>query len=146
VEAGVPAHRNGTVAGNVVRSWALVLGGTLLLSALLLGHHTFSAYYLEEDTIEVEGDIVEFQYRNPHSWVHIQSEDAFGRPKTYAAEWGGTSQLERDGITKNTLRVGDSVRIWASPSRNPNDNRIRLKRIERRADGWQWRPTRRENR
>jgi len=30
------------------------------------------------------------------------------------------------------------VRIWASPNRNPNDNRIRLKRIERRSDHWKW--------
>jgi hypothetical protein len=52
----------------------------------------------------------------------------------------GPSQLERDGITRQTLRVGDSVRIWGSPSRNPNENRSRLKPIERRADGWEWRP------
>ena len=43
------------------------------------------------------------------------------------------SQLENDGITKRTLRAGDFVRIWASPNRDPSDNRIRLKRIERRA-------------
>ena len=52
-----------------------------------------------------------------------------------------------DGIKKDTLREGDSVRIWASPNRNPNDNRIRLRRIERRRDRWQWgQPTRQEER
>lgn len=131
---------------NVAGFWPLVLSGMLIASAPSLAHHQFGAYYLEEDTIEVEGDVVEFQYKNPHSWVFIQSQDPFGRPKTYAAEWGGRSQLERDGVTKDTLRVGDSVRIWASPSRDPNESRIRLKRIERRSDGWQWRPARRENR
>ena len=48
------------------------------------------------------------------------------------------SRLERDGITARTLKAGDIVRIWASPSRNPNDNRIHLKRIERRSDRWKW--------
>ena len=140
------AHQFGVAARFGTCLYALVLGGVVILSSTLLAHHTFSAYYIEEDTIEVEGDIVEFQYKNPHSWVFIQGQDNFGRPKTYAAEWGGTSQLERDGITKNTLRIGDSVRIWGSPSRNPSESRIRLKRIERQSDGWQWRPARRENR
>jgi hypothetical protein len=101
-------------------------------------HHSFAVYYIETDTIEVEGNIVEFQYQNPHSGIHIVGQEAFGRPKAYAAEWANPSRLERDGITRNTLHVGDSVRIWASPSRDPNDNRIRLKRIERRSDGWHW--------
>jgi hypothetical protein len=118
----------------------------VLLSARVAGHHSFADYYLEEDTIEVEGDIVEFQYRNPHSWIHLVGMDSFGRQKLYAAEWASVSRLERDGITRNTLRQGDSVRIWASPSRNPNDHKIRLKRIERRSDRWQWGPGRRDTR
>jgi hypothetical protein len=127
-----------------LRALAL-LAGLLLAGASLLAHHSFAEYYIEQDTIEVEGDVVEFQYRNPHSWVHINGLDAFRQPKIYSAEWAGTSRLERDGITKNTLRVGDSVRIWASPNRNPNETRIRLKRI-RRSDGWEWGQRRGETR
>lgn len=104
----------------------------------LLAHHSFSEYYLEQDTIEVEGTVVQFQYQNPHAWLHIAAEDSFGREKRYAAEWASRSRLQDDGITRDTLREGDRVRIWASPNRNPNDNRIRLKRIERRRDGWRW--------
>jgi len=121
------------------RSWWLVLGGVVILCAPVLGHHSYSELYIEADTIEVEGEVVEFQYRNPHSWIHVMAQEAFGgRPKPYAAEWASVSRLERDGINARTLKAGDIVRIWASPNRNPNDNRIRLKRIERRADRWKW--------
>jgi hypothetical protein len=138
---------NGGAEQKVKRSWwALVLCGVAILCAPLLGHHSFAVFYIEADTIEVEGDIVEFQYRNPHSWVHIVGRETFGSPKAYAAEWTSTSQLERNGITKTTLRAGDTVRIWASPNKNPNDNRIRLKRIERPADGWKWGQGGRESR
>ena len=141
-------ERNGGVGYTVTRSWwALVLGGVAILCVPLLGHHSFAVYYLEADTIEVEGDVVEFQYKNPHSWVHIVGQEGpFGRRKAYAAEWGSTSALERNGITKLTLHAGDSVHIWAAPSRDPNDNRIRLKRIERPSDGWRWGQNRRESR
>ena len=128
-------------------SWpALVCGGVALLCAPLLGHHSFGVYYLDQDTIEVEGDVVEFQYKNPHSWIHVAGKDAFLRPRIFAGEWASTSRLEQDGITKNTLRIGDNVRIWASPSRNPNDNRVRIKRIERPSDHWKWGQNPRERR
>ena len=126
--------------------WASVLGFVVVFGVPLLGHHSFATFYLEQDTMEVEGPIIEFQYRNPHSWVFVQGRDPFGKDVTYAAEWGGTSQLERNGITKQTLQAGDNVRIWASPNRNPTDNRIRLKRIERPADGWKWGQTRGQTR
>ena len=126
--------------------WTLVVAGIVSLSTPLLGHHSFAEYYIEEDTIEVEGEIREVQYKNPHSWIYVQAQDPFGRQKVYSAEWASVSRLERDGVTKRTLREGDWVRIWASPNRNPNDNRVRLKRIERPADRWKWGQNRGETR
>jgi Family of unknown function (DUF6152) len=122
----------------VGRLWTLVVAGIVSLSTPLVGHHSFAEFYIEEDTVEVEGEILEVQYKNPHSWIHVQAQDPFGRQKVYSVEWASVSRLERDGITKRTLREGDWVRIWASPNRKPNDNRVRLKRIERRSDHWTW--------
>jgi|SoiMethySBSTD1v2_1073268.scaffolds.fasta_scaffold849252_2 hypothetical protein len=122
-----------------VRTWVLVGIGVAALCAPAQGHHSFAEYYIEADTIEIEGEVLEFQYKNPHSWIHVMGQEPFGGGrKPYAAEWASVSRLERDGITAKTLRPGDVVRIWASPNRNPNDTRIRLKRIERRADHWTW--------
>jgi hypothetical protein len=126
--------------------WMLVVTGIVSLSTPLVGHHSFAEFYIEEDTIEVEGEILEVQYKNPHSWIYVQAQDPFGRQKVYSAEWASVSRLERDGITKRTLREGDWVRIWASPNRNPNDNRVRLKRIERPSDRWKWGQNRNETR
>lgn len=100
------------------RLWTLVVAGIVSLSTPLVGHHSFAEFYIEEDTIEVEGEIVEVQYKNPHSWIHVQAEDPFRRATIYAVEWASVSRLERDGITKRTLREGDWVRIWASPIAN----------------------------
>jgi len=122
-----------------MRTWLLVAMGVAVLCAPAQGHHSFAEYYIEADTIEIEGEVLEFQYKNPHSWIHVMGQEPFGGGrKPYAAGWASVSRLERDGITAKTLRPGDVVRIWASPNRNPNDNRIRLKRIERRSDHWKW--------
>jgi hypothetical protein len=123
----------------MTRSWlTLAVALVTAASTSIFGHHSFGEYYIEEDTVEIEGQIVQVDYKNPHSWIHVQGQDGFRTNKLYAAEWASVSRLERDGITKKTLREGDWVRIWASPNRNPNDNRVRLKRIERRSDHWSW--------
>ena len=125
----------------MMRWWtASVLCAAVMLSARLQGHHNFADIYLEADTIDVEGEVVEFQYKNPHSWVHVRGSErsGLGDERVYSAEWVSTSQLENEGITKTTLKPGDKVRIWGSPAKNPSDYRMHLKRIER-SDGWQWR-------
>jgi hypothetical protein len=121
---------------------ALVCGVVVaMLGVPATAHHSFGAVYLEGDSIEVNGIVVEFQYKNPHSWVHVRGSErnnASGEERVYSAEWVSTSQLESQGIEKTTLKVGDKVTVWGSPSKNPSDYRMHLKRIER-SDGWQWR-------
>jgi hypothetical protein len=108
------------------------------LGATLSAHHSFAAYYFEEQTIEVEGAISRLEFKAPHVWVHVDARDASGTLRTYSAEWGNPTRLERDGITKDTLRVDDLVRVWGSPGRTPSEYRLHLKRIQRPSDGWQW--------
>ena len=132
----------------MIRMRTLAIGVAVVcgLSAPLSGHHSFAAYYFEDQTIEIEGDIVEVRFQSPHTWIHIVSTDALGKERTYAAEWANPTRLEREGMTKDTLKVADFVRIWGSPSRDPSDNRVHLKRIQRPRDGWQWNPSRRQAR
>ena len=45
--------------------------------------------------VKLEGKLVQFVYRNPHSFVHVQAPDEKGVPQRWAVEWGGTGQLAR---------------------------------------------------
>jgi hypothetical protein len=117
---------------------ALAAVVVLLPGTRALAHHSFAVSYLESDMVDIEGDVVEFQWRNPHSWVFVQGSEPFGQPKIYAGEWVSTSQLDRNDIDKKWFKPGDRVHIWFAPNKNPNDNRVHLKRIERKSDGWKW--------
>ena len=120
---------------------------TLALLAVTMGtaraHHSFAAAYFEDQTISVTGQLVEFDYRAPHAWVHVRGLDDEKRVQTYAAEWANPSRLTRDRITKETLRPGDTLIVTGSPSRDPQSNRLHLKKVERPADGWRWEAGRR---
>lgn len=122
-----------------MRILALGTAVALLCGTTALGaHHAFSAYYHEDQLVTVEGDIVAFDYRNPHAWVYLMVRDERGRLQKFGAEWGGTRRLEQRGVTATTLRPGDRVRIKGSPGRNPEDRILHLKGIRRMADGWTW--------
>ena len=52
----------------------LVIG--LVAAAAFVGaqasaHHSFAATYLEDQTVSIEGELVQFLFRNPHSFVHL---------------------------------------------------------------------------
>lgn len=101
-------------------------------------HHSFARFYFEERSVTIEGEMVKFEYRSPHAWVHIDTTDERGTTQQYAAEWANPSRLTRDNITQDTLKVGDRVIITGSPGRIAEERKVHLKRIQRPADGWNW--------
>jgi hypothetical protein len=101
-------------------------------------HHSFAATYLEDQTVSIEGDLVQFLFRNPHSFVHVNVKEKDGTVVRYAVEWGGAGQLGGQGVTRETLKAGDHVIISGSPGRNPKDHRVRMVTLHRPKDGFGW--------
>jgi hypothetical protein len=89
-------------------------------------HHSFAATYLEDQSVTIEGELVQFLFRNPHSFVHVNVKEKSGQVVRYAVEWGGAGQLGGQGVTSGSLRSGDHVVITGAPGRNPADHRVRM--------------------
>ena len=119
-------------------SIALGLAVLLLASATLYAHHSFAATYDEKKTITVEGKLVQFLFRNPHSFVHVMAPDEHGEMQRWAVEWGGAGQLGDQGVTRETFKPGETVKITGNPGRNPDDHRIRMISLLRPSDGFGW--------
>lgn len=103
-----------------------------------LAHHSFAATYLEDQSVTIEGQLVQFLLRNPHSFVHVMVKEADGTMVRYVVEWGSPAQLGGQGVTRDTLKPGDHVVISGNPGRNAADHRIRLLQFKRPKDGWSW--------
>ncbi len=114
------------------------LGVVLAAAGGAAAHHSFPAYYFEDQSVTIEGAVVEFDYRAPHAWVHVNVPDVDGQMQRYSAEWANPQRLRRDGITAERIAPGDIVRITGSPGRTASERKVHLKRIERPADGWTW--------
>lgn len=101
-------------------------------------HHSFAATYFEDKTETIEGNLVQFLFRNPHSFVHVEGKDSKGETVRWAIEWGAGGQLARQGVARDTLKPGDKVVITGNPGRNAADHRLRMRTILRPLDGWKW--------
>jgi hypothetical protein len=112
----------------------VALGAAVALHA----HHSYAATYNVAQQITLEGKLVQFVYRNPHSFVHVDAPDASGVSQRWAVEWGGTGQLAQQGVKRDTLKVGDKVVINGRPSRVPGEYRVLMVNLTRPADGFNW--------
>ncbi len=119
------------------------LAATIVMAGLIIGtraygHHSFAATYLENQSVTIEGELVQFLFRNPHSFIHVMVKEKDGSDVRYAIEWGGSGQLGGQGITRDTLKPGDVVVVTGSPGRNPAEHRVRMVSLRRPKDGFGW--------
>ena len=101
-------------------------------------HHSFAATYDEDHTTKVEGELVQFMFRNPHSFVQVDAKDEKGVVQRWIVEWAGGQALNNSGVNRDTLKPGDHIIVTGKPGRNAEDRRIRLVQMERPKDGWKW--------
>jgi hypothetical protein len=113
---------------------ALVMSSGLIVSA----HHSQNAQYDTTKQVKIEGTLVQFQFRNPHTFVQVEAPDEKGVMQRWSIEWGGAGQLTLQGVERNTLKYGDVVVIVANPSRTPNDHKLHMVTLRRTSDGWGW--------
>jgi hypothetical protein len=126
------------VAGLTLSLLIPALMGALLAQSRALAHHSFAATYLEDERITIEGTVLQFQFRNPHSFIHVQAPDENGEMQRWAVEWASPSQLTGQGVGQGTLRPGDIVQVTGAPGRDPDDHRMVLRRLFRPSDGYEY--------
>jgi len=110
----------------------------LVAGTVVSAHHSYAATYDVSKQVKLEGKLVQFVYRNPHSFVTVQAPDETGTPQRWAVEWAGTTQLGSAGVTRESLKVGDEIVVTARPSRVPGEFRALMVTLKRPADGFAW--------
>ena len=111
---------------------------SMTLGVRAFAHHSFAATYLEDQKVTIEGQLVQFLLRSPHSFVHVNVKESDGSTNRYVVEWGSPQQLGGQGVSRDTLKPGDHVIISGNPGRNPADHRVRLLTFRRPKDGFTW--------
>ena len=117
---------------------SVAMAALIGVGTTLSAHHSFAATYKEDERITIQGELVQFLFRNPHSFVQVNVTEKDGTVRRYSVEWAGSANLGGTGVNQQTLKVGDKVKITGSPARSyPKVPSMRLVTLER-ADGFEW--------
>ena len=107
----------------------------LLFTGTLFAHHSFSATYDTGKTVSIQGTVVQFLLRNPHSFLHVAvTKD--GKEQVWNVEWAAAGQLS--GTLATSIKAGDPVTVNGNPARDPADLRVRMVNVRRTSDGANW--------
>ena len=120
------------------RIFLFAFAAMMLSAAVGYAHHSYAATYDVGKEVKLEGKLITFQYKNPHSYVMIQAPDSKGVAQRWSVEWAGTSQLSNRGINQETLKVGDAIIIVGRPSRVPGELKLLMVNLTRPSDGFSW--------
>lgn len=85
-------------------------------------HHGWSEYN-NRQTLNLTGQVRSVNYGNPHTTIQLQTSD-----KLWLAVLAPPSRLERRGLPKGSLQVGQTVRLVGYPHRKDSDE-LRAERI-----------------
>jgi hypothetical protein len=98
-------------------SRSVVLLGTaavLASGSAAFAHHSFAAEFDRDKPIKLQGEVVKFEWVNPHSWIHIKTADG----KVWRVEGGAPSALLRRGWNRNSLPAGTKIIVQAFQARD----------------------------
>jgi hypothetical protein len=120
--------------------------GLLAVPSLSSAHHSFSAEFDATRQVKVTGEVFEVEWTNPHAWVHVRAQEVCERRGSGSlrdtssdeewrcttigadetAEWGfelaSPNGLMRQGWSRNSLKLGESVTIEGSRARDDSSN------------------------
>ena len=119
----------------MIRRLPFVILSMLLLTGTLFAHHSFSATYDTGKTVNIQGKVVQFLLRNPHSFLHV-AVTTDGKEQVWNVEWAAAGQLS--GTIAGSIKAGDPVTITGHPARDPADMRLRMVNVRRTSDGATW--------
>jgi hypothetical protein len=88
------------------------------LSSIVLAHHSVNVTFDASQLNELEGEIVDLSWRNPHITFTLAVDDG-GNQTTWEIETHSVSILRRmEGIDQNMFQIGEKVKVAGHPSRN----------------------------
>jgi hypothetical protein len=97
--------------------------GLLLAAAVpMLAHHAFSAEYDRTKPVKVTGTVSKVEWLNPHVWFYVDVKDDTGKITTWGFSGGPPGMLQRSGITKDALKIGDVITVEGFRAKDNSTN------------------------
>lgn len=95
----------------------------------LQAHHAVAGVYDLNTEIVLEGRLQKMNYRNPHANLILEVSNDDGSMTEWTLTTASTQVLTRAGVNRDSIKVGEFLRITALPARNGNPSGF-IRRLE----------------
>ncbi len=96
----------------------IILSLTLAFSSIVFAHHAVTVAYDTENLEYIEGEVTRVFWRNPHIVLTIERTLVNGERQVWEAESGSTNALQRIGISRDIVSIGDHISLFGALSRS----------------------------
>ena len=97
-----------------LRAMVLAVAGAAIFALPAAAHHSF-AMFDQTRIVMLEGTVSEFEWINPHSWLHFMAMGENGQAQEFSIELASVAQQTRIGWTADTVKAGDKVVVEYNP-------------------------------
>ena len=98
-----------------IKVLAVATIASMCLAMPAIAHHSFSMFD-HEKTVTMNGLVKEFEWSNPHAWLHVMAVDAkTGKPVEWSFEMGGVGQISAQGWKPDSVKPGDKITVLMHP-------------------------------
>ena len=91
---------------------------TMLLAIPVWAHHSFAAEYDEKKPVQLSGTVTKVEWTNPHARFFVDVKDDAGKVVNWNLELASPNVLMRNGWTRKSLQVGDSITVQGSQAKD----------------------------
>jgi len=101
----------------------LIAGIALAVAgAAAQAHHSF-AMFDQTNRVTIKGTVTEFQWTNPHAFIHVDVAGADGKVENWEIELNSPNNLKRQGWSSSSVKAGDKVTLITYPLRDMADHK-----------------------
>jgi hypothetical protein len=100
----------------------MALGVLIVAAPRLFAHHSFAAEYDGSKPVKVSGVVTRVQWTNPHIWFFVDVKDDQGRVTNWGFSAGPPGVLQRRGISRSALEIGDAIVVEGFRARDGSNN------------------------
>ena len=94
----------------------------LLAPIAALAHHAYTAEFDTTKPVKLSGVLTRVEWSNPHIWIYLDVKDEKGNIANWGFSASPPGMLQRRGITKAALKLGEVLTITGHRAKDGSNN------------------------